>query len=143
MRELLLVRYGEIFLKGLNRPYFMKALVKKIRYAVKDLGGQVWLHDGRIFVSDFSDLESCIDRVRRVFGVHSVCPAVEMPKEDFEAIAVVCDTKRPGSPCGSCRQVISELMPEDVRIVLGNLRKDIKVSSIDELLPYAFSEEDL
>lgn len=64
-------------------------------------------------------------------------------KEDFEAIAVVCDTKRPGSPCGSCRQVISELMPEDVRIVLGNLRKDIKVSSIDELLPYAFSEEDL
>lgn len=87
MRELLLVRYGEIFLKGLNRPYFMKALVKKIRYAVKDLGGQVWLHDGRIFVSDFSDLESCIDRVRRVFGVHSVCPAVEMLKEDFEAIA--------------------------------------------------------
>ena len=32
-------------------------------------------------------MEACIDRVTRVFGVHSVCPAVEMGKEDFEAIA--------------------------------------------------------
>jgi len=64
-------------------------------------------------------------------------------KDDFVALAVVCDTERPGSPCGSCRQVISELMPRDTRIVLGNLKRDIKVTSIDELLPYAFSEEDL
>ena len=87
MRELLLVRYGEIFLKGLNRPYFLRALVRKIRYAVKDLGGEVWLHDGRIFVSGFSDTELCIERVTKVFGVHSVCPAIEMPKDDFDAIA--------------------------------------------------------
>ncbi|MCQ3035243.1 MAG: cytidine deaminase [Bacilli bacterium] len=64
-------------------------------------------------------------------------------KEDFVALAVVCDTKRPGSPCGSCRQVISELMPKDTRIVLGNLKCDMKVTSIDELLPYAFTKEDL
>ena len=86
MRELLLVRYGEIFLKGLNRPYFIRELIKKIRHAVKDLGGNVWLNDSRIFVSDFTDLEECIRRVTKVFGVHSVCPAVEMPKDDFEAI---------------------------------------------------------
>ena len=86
MRELLLVRYGEIFLKGLNRPYFLRELVKRVRHAVKDVGGSVWLHDSRIFVSDFTDLEACIGRVTKVFGVHSVCPAVEMPKEDFDAI---------------------------------------------------------
>ncbi len=88
MRELLLVRYGEIFLKGLNRPYFIRALVRKIRYAVRGLGAEVWVHDGRIFVCGFSDLETCIERVTKVFGVHSVSPAVEMPKEDFDAI---CD----------------------------------------------------
>lgn len=87
MRELLLVRYGEIFLKGLNRPYFMRALVKKVQHAVKDVGGHVWLHDGRIFVSDFTDLDACIAKVTKVFGVHSVCPAVEMEKDDFGAIA--------------------------------------------------------
>ena len=86
MQELLLVRYGEIFLKGLNRPYFIRSLVRKIRYAVRDLGAQVWVSDGRIFVKDFEDMETAIDRVTRVFGVHSVSPAVEMPKEDFEAI---------------------------------------------------------
>ena len=76
MRELLLVRYGEIFLKGLNRPFFMRALVKNIRESVKSLGAEVWLHDGRIFVADFEDLEACIARVTKVFGVHSVCPAI-------------------------------------------------------------------
>ena len=86
MQELLLVRYGEIFLKGLNRPYFIRALVRKVRYAVRGLGAEVWVHDGRIFVKGFRDLDECIARVTKVFGVHSVCPAVEMPKEDFEEI---------------------------------------------------------
>lgn len=87
MRELLLVRYGEIFLKGLNRPYFIRELVKKVKVAVRGVNGKVWMHDGRIFVSDFTDLDECIARVTKVFGVHSVCPAVEMEKDDFDAIA--------------------------------------------------------
>ncbi len=88
MEELLLVRYGEIFLKGLNRPYFIRALVRKIRYALRGTGSEVRVSDGRIFVRGFEDLQTVIDRVTKVFGVHSVSPAVEMPKEDFEAI---CD----------------------------------------------------
>lgn len=86
MRELLLVRYGEIFLKGLNRPVFLKALVKRVKQAVEPVNGHVWLHDGRVFVSDATDMEECIRRVTKVFGVHSVCPAVEMGKEDFDAL---------------------------------------------------------
>ena len=88
MQDLLMVQYGEIFLKGLNRPYFIRALVRKIRYALRGTGADVHVHDGRILVRGFSDTEACIDRVTRVFGVHSVTPAVEMPKEDFDAI---CD----------------------------------------------------
>ena len=88
MKELLMVRYGEIFLKGLNRPYFIRSLVRKIRYALRGTGSNVWVHDGRILVEGYEDQELVIDRVTRVFGVHSVCPAIEMPKEDFEAI---CD----------------------------------------------------
>ena len=41
MQDLLLVRFGEIFLKGLNRPYFIRALVRKIRYAVRGMGAEV------------------------------------------------------------------------------------------------------
>ncbi len=87
MRELLLVRYGEIFLKGQNRPVFMRALVKRVKRAVQDLGATVYLNDSRIFVTDYSDQDEAIRKVTKVFGVHSVCPAIEMPKEDFEAVA--------------------------------------------------------
>ena len=86
MRELLMVRYGEIYLKGLNRPYFLKALVNRVKEAAKPFGGKVWLHDARVFVSDMNDFDACMARVRKVFGVHSVCPAIEMEKDDIEAI---------------------------------------------------------
>ena len=86
MKELLMVRYGEIFLKGLNRPYFIRALVRKIRYALRGTGSNVWVHDGRILVEGYDDPETVVERVTHVFGVHSVCPAVEMPKEDFDAL---------------------------------------------------------
>ncbi|MBE5769131.1 MAG: tRNA 4-thiouridine(8) synthase ThiI [Clostridiales bacterium] len=86
MRELLLVRYGEIFLKGLNRPVFIRALVKRIKRALQDMHATVWVNDSRIFVSDVPDMDECVRRVTKVFGVHSVCPAVEMGKDDFDAI---------------------------------------------------------
>ncbi len=87
MREVLLVRYGEVFLKGQNRPFFMHRLIDGIRARIQDLGGKVWLSEGRIYVAECSDMEACARRVSRVFGVHSVSPAVEMEKEDFNAVA--------------------------------------------------------
>lgn len=96
MREILLVRYGEVFLKGQNRPFFLRKLVDHVKLAVQPVHGHVWLSDGRIYVSDFTDLNECIRRVTKVFGVHSVSPAVEMPKDDFEAIcAQAAEMMRP------------------------------------------------
>ena len=86
MENLLLIRYGEIYLKGLNRPYFLRALLARVREAVKPLGGKVWLKDARLFVQGVSDMDACIARVTKVFGVHSVCPAVRLPKADFEQV---------------------------------------------------------
>lgn len=85
-RELILVRYGEVFLKGLNRPFFMRALVKNLKKAMAGEGAEVWLHDGRIFIAGFDDMDRCLERAQRVFGVHSVCPALEMEKDDFGAV---------------------------------------------------------
>ena len=86
MREVLQVRFGEIFLKGLNRPTFMRMLVARVRDAVKEVNGHVWLSDSRVYVSDMTDMEEAIRRVTKVFGVHSVCRAIEMEKDNFEAI---------------------------------------------------------
>ncbi len=87
MREVLLVRYGEVFLKGQNRPFFLHKLISQIKERVEGVGGNVWLSEGRIYVADCADMEECARRVSRVFGVHSVSPAVEMDKADFDAVA--------------------------------------------------------
>jgi len=86
VREVLLVRYGEVFLKGQNRPFFLRKLVEHVRDAVREVNGHVWLSDGRIYVSDYTDQDEAIRRVTKVFGIHSVSPAVEMEKDNFEAI---------------------------------------------------------
>ncbi|MGG3562201.1 cytidine deaminase [Neobacillus rhizosphaerae] len=62
---------------------------------------------------------------------------------NFQLLAVVADTERPCSPCGACRQVISELCPRDMKVVLTNLKGDIQEITVEELLPGAFSPEDL
>ena len=89
MRQVLLVRFGEVHLKGQNRPYFLKQLVQNVRHAVAPVQGHVWLNDSRIYVSDMTDMDECIRRVCRVFGIHSVSPAIELEK-DYEAICNVC-----------------------------------------------------
>lgn len=86
MRELLMVRYGEIYLKGLNRPYFQNLLLARVKSAVKAYSVNVILHDSRIYIFDMTDQTACLEAVQKVFGVHSVCPAVEMDKADFEAV---------------------------------------------------------
>lgn len=86
MKKLLLVKYAEVHLKGQNRPFFLRLLLNGVKEAARDFGGIARLHDSRILVSDYRDEEACMKALSRVFGVHSVCPAVEMPKDDFDAV---------------------------------------------------------
>ena len=80
MRKVLLARFGEVHLKGQNRPYFMRMLVENVKKMVAPIGGHVWLSDSRIYVSDFEDMDECVSLVTKVFGIYSVSPAVEMEK---------------------------------------------------------------
>ncbi|HHT67087.1 MAG TPA: cytidine deaminase [Erysipelotrichaceae bacterium] len=64
-------------------------------------------------------------------------------KEDFLALAVVADTPRACAMCGACRQVFSELFPAEGKIYLANVEGSVIETDISQLLPYAFSSEDL
>ncbi len=64
-------------------------------------------------------------------------------KEDFVAFALAADTDGACSPCGACRQVISELYPSHAPIYMSNLKGTVKETTAEELLPYAFSDKDL
>ena len=63
-------------------------------------------------------------------------------KDDIAALAVVTEGNTVAGPCGICRQVISELMHGDTPIYLAN-RREIRETTIDELVPMRFGPEDL
>lgn len=64
-------------------------------------------------------------------------------KKKFKAIAVIADTTRPVPPCGSCRQVLSELCSPDMKVYLSNINGEIEETTVEALLPGAFTAEDL
>lgn len=64
-------------------------------------------------------------------------------KDDVVAFCIIGDTDTPISPCGACRQVMEELLPRNCRVILANMKNDVKEMTIDELLPYSFSGDSL
>jgi thiamine biosynthesis protein ThiI len=83
---LIVIRYGEIALKGQNRWYFVKRLRKNIRDCLKknDLTGEVRSVGQRVYVQ-VEDVERAVEKLRDVFGVVSLSPAQEVPA-DIKAI---------------------------------------------------------
>lgn len=85
-----LLKYGEIGIKGKNRYLFEDALVRQIRFALKDVDGQFDVHksQARIYVDcegDY-DYEDTVEHLKRVFGIVGICPVVRMEDQGFEKL---------------------------------------------------------
>ncbi|WP_458415425.1 cytidine deaminase [Schinkia sp. CFF1] len=63
--------------------------------------------------------------------------------KQFKALAVIADTERPVPPCGACRQVMAELCPPDMPVYLTNIKGSVFKTTVQELLPGAFTAGDL
>jgi cytidine deaminase len=61
----------------------------------------------------------------------------------FRGIAIVGDTSRPITPCGVCRQVMIELCAPDMPVYMANLQGEMIEMTVGELLPGAFTQNDL
>ena len=59
-------------------------------------------------------------------------------KEDIVGMAISADSKDFISPCGMCRQVMSELMPGNTTVYLLNSKQEVKEVKVKALLPFAF-----
>lgn len=68
--------------------------------------------------------------------------AVAKGIKEFEKIAVVASSKDYASPCGICRQVLFEFMP-DGDVILDSDEKGMIKYKVRELLPLGFSSADL
>ena len=87
--DIILLKYGEISLKGLNRPVFEKKLMSNINRALAPLGKfSVKRSQSTVYVeplSDDIDMEETVERLSKVFGIVNICPAVKCEKT-MEAI---------------------------------------------------------
>ncbi len=120
-------------------------IAKKVRenayapYSNFKVGAAILTEEGKIFtgvnVENASyGLSICAERV-------ALFKAISEGYRRFKAIAVVADTNEPVPPCGACRQVLAEF--GSLKVIMGNLKGDMKVKDLSELLPESFTPQNL
>lgn len=87
MEKVIIIRYSEIHLKGKNRGYFERVFALNIEKSLKGFKHETHRLSGRYLVEGFdeSETESLLERLKRVFGIHSMSVALKV-KSDMDAI---------------------------------------------------------
>jgi cytidine deaminase len=114
-------------------------------YSGYSVGAALLTKDGKVYTGANIENASftptvCAERVALFSAVHA-------GEEDFEAIAVVGGlvgeaAEKLFTPCGVCRQVLSEFCKADMRIIIGASDKAL-TTTLGELLPYGFGKESM
>lgn len=112
-----------------------------VPYSKFQVGAALLAKDGKVFhgcnIENASyGMTNCAERT-------ALFKAYSDGVTQFDSLVVVGDTDGPISPCGACRQVISELCDAEMEVILTNLKGDIQRTTVKDLLPGAFSPDDL
>ena len=83
MKKVILIRYGELFLKGRNKRYFENVLISNIKNSLFGLEFKFYKVQGRYFIKDIDEdnIDEYIERLSKVFGIHSISPAYEISSD--------------------------------------------------------------
>lgn len=108
-----------------------------VPYSKFKVGAAVMASSGNVYTgcnienASFS-LTCCAERT-------AIFKAISEGEHHFKAMAVTANSDGAVSPCGACRQVMSEFFTPDVTIYLTNEKNDLKEVTVNDLLPYSFS----
>ncbi|WP_211333760.1 cytidine deaminase [Companilactobacillus allii] len=110
-------------------------------YSNYTVGAAILCDDGKIYsgvnIENASyGLTNCAERT-------AIFKAVSVGAKEIKAIAIVNGTSDMSKPCGACRQVMSEFMKSDAPVFLANNVNEYKEFKFREILPLAFSDEDM
>ena len=130
MDKVVIIRYGEIFLKGKNRDYFESLLIKNIKHSLYGIKCDFTRSQGRYFVEnyDIDDEDEIVDRLKKVFGIYSLSVAY---KVETKADQGFCDIKE-------CLKDLAVRTEEDC--VLKNAKFRVTVKRADKRIPKASYE---
>lgn len=107
-------------------------------YSRFKVGAALLTKDGRYFSGCNVEnaaygLCNCAERTALFSAIAAGCKP-----GNFAAIAVIANCPGPVSPCGSCRQVMSELCDDDMPVLLSNMQRDTQQTTVAALLPGSF-----
>ncbi|MGC4375992.1 cytidine deaminase [Fictibacillus sp. Mic-4] len=112
-----------------------------VPYSKFKVGAALLTKDGKVYRG--ANIENAAYSMCNCAERTALFKAYSEGDKDYKAMAVIADTPRPVPPCGACRQVMSELCPQEMTVFLTNLNGDVKEVTVKDLLPGAFSPEDL
>ncbi len=78
MESLIIIRYSELFLKGDNKSFFENLLIHNIKSALKSVECKIIKTRGRILVENYNSGVLIIDKLKKVFGIHSISEALKV-----------------------------------------------------------------
>ena len=89
----IIVRYGEIYLKGKNRGFFEKALKNNIVRVIKQYNAELEVTTGRYIVSGFSSADRLVlqDKLAKIPGIYSISPCVSTDALPNEILEIALD----------------------------------------------------
>ena len=101
MNKVIIIRFGEIYLKGKNRGHFEKMLENNIKASISSLDVKFLKISGRYLIKDFDEYltDEIISKLSKVSGIHSisVCDIVKSNFEDIKNKAVEVSMDRTGT----------------------------------------------
>lgn len=126
MYQYLMVKYGELGLKGKNKSQFINRLVKNIKHTVDPCRPREIISTwGRILVPVDHDITEIIDRLQRVFGIYSICPVVKVPKEMDQIKAAAWRVLQDALPHGGSFKVESRRSDKSFPMISPEISKAV------------------
>ncbi len=77
-------------------------------------------------------LTNCAERT-------AIFKAISEGHTKVKAVAVICKGNQKASPCGACRQVLTEFAEADSIVILSNEQGEYDLTTVKDLLPSAFT----
>lgn len=127
-----------------------KELVKKaikarekayVPYSKFKVGAAVVTEDGSVY--EGCNIENASYGATNCAERTAIFKAISEGHREINAIAVVGDMSTFTTPCGICRQVIAEFASKDLKIIIIKNEDEYMVKNLDDILPGAFTKEDL
>lgn len=81
-------------------------------------------------------LSNCAERT-------AIFKAVSEQEIEIKAVAVIGATEGPCTPCGACLQVMTEFKVDKLQVIMANLKEEVLIKELEELLTTPFVKEDL